>query len=89
MPCMSNEGNAVQNLYSSLPSLDELLRSSEFVALLDQHSRAVVTDTLRAELARARDEIAQGVHSAETLGELVDGLGAGARNQRHGSHSPH
>jgi L-seryl-tRNA(Ser) seleniumtransferase len=66
---------APEQLYRLLPSLDEILRRPEFLALQQTHSRLAMAEAARAELARARREIAWGMHTPGTLDALVEGLG--------------
>ena len=54
---------APEQLYRLLPSLDEILRRPEFLALMGLHPRAALAQAARAELARARTEIVQGIHT--------------------------
>src|SRR6202049_524432 len=53
---MKLQGNA--DLYSKLPSVDELLRSPELTALASKEGQVAVTDAARAVLASLREEIA-------------------------------
>jgi hypothetical protein len=47
-------------LYRLLPSVDELLQSSEVQALIAREGQPAVTDAVRAVLARLREEIGAG-----------------------------
>lgn len=67
---------APEPLYCYLPSLDEILRRPEFIALAERHPRAGLAEVARAKLDRARIEIAQGMHTPETVLALVGSLGA-------------
>jgi L-seryl-tRNA(Ser) seleniumtransferase len=49
-----------KDLYRKLPSVDELQRSQELVALASKEGQAAVTDAARAVLASLREEIARG-----------------------------
>src|SRR5688500_17156934 len=49
----------------SLPSVDRLLRSDAFAALLAEQPRELVTAALQQELASARDALAQGAGGTE------------------------
>ncbi len=62
-------------LFSLLPSLNEVLRSPEFVTLTSLYPRPMLAEIARAELARARTEIVQGVQTWETLQVFVESLG--------------
>jgi L-seryl-tRNA(Ser) seleniumtransferase len=53
------------DLYRLLPSVDELLKSTEIATLLEDEAQAAVTESVRAVLAKLRQEI-----SAGTLGSL-------------------
>lgn len=72
---MMHGQTAPDQLFSLLPSLDEVLRRPELLALADQYPRPMLAGVTRAELARARTEIVQGIHTVETLQVLVDNLG--------------
>jgi L-seryl-tRNA(Ser) seleniumtransferase len=48
------------DLYRLLPSVDELLKSSDLVALLSREGQPAVTESVRAVLSRLRDEISSG-----------------------------
>ena len=72
---------APEQLYRLLPSLDEILRRPEFLALMDLHPRAALAQAARAELARARTEIVQGIHTPETLHAFVESLGEAVARQ--------
>jgi L-seryl-tRNA(Ser) seleniumtransferase len=61
------------DLFRKLPSVDELLRTSELAALLAQEGRSAVTDAARSVLDRLRQEIGSG--SLQPSG--VDGALAG------------
>ena len=65
---------APQHLYRLLPSLDEVLRRPEFLALLELHPRSSLAHATRAELARARAGIVQGIHTPETLHAFLGSL---------------
>jgi L-seryl-tRNA(Ser) seleniumtransferase len=65
-------GNSEGNLYQLLPPLHELLQTTDFVALLEIHSRDSVVDAARAVLARLKTEIGDGRHTEMSLeGEVV------------------
>ena len=48
------------NLYSQLPSVDKVLRSSELAGLVAREGQASATEAIRSVLARVRSEIAAG-----------------------------
>jgi L-seryl-tRNA(Ser) seleniumtransferase len=62
------------DLYRKLPSVDELQRSRELVALASKEGQAVVTDAARAVLASLREEIAAGRLDANGLDQALSGL---------------
>ncbi len=55
------------SLYRLLPSVNDLLLSPEFAALLQMYSRSVTTEATRAVLIRIREEIAQGQLTRDSL----------------------
>jgi L-seryl-tRNA(Ser) seleniumtransferase len=64
-----------EQLYRLLPSVDQILRRPDFVALAEKHPRIALAEAARAELASARKEVAKGTHTPETLHALIEGLG--------------
>ncbi len=58
-----------------LPSVDRLLQSSEVTTLVETHGRQLVTEVIRAELDRARQEILAG-QKALSPAILIDRAGA-------------
>ena len=62
------------DLYRRLPSVDELLRSPELVALATKEGQAAVTDAARAVLASLRDEIAASRLNANAVDLALSGL---------------
>src|SRR5580698_6327757 len=62
------------DLYRRLPSVDELLRSPELVALATKEGQAAVTDAARAVLASLRDEITDGRLDANAVDLALSGL---------------
>jgi L-seryl-tRNA(Ser) seleniumtransferase len=62
------------DLYRKLPSVDELQRSRELVALASREGQAAVTDAARAVLASLREEIAAGRLDANGLDQALSGL---------------
>jgi L-seryl-tRNA(Ser) seleniumtransferase len=59
-----------------LPSVGDLLLAEPLQRLLESRPRQSVVYSARAVLKRIRDEIAQGVHSRETLSDVVASLPA-------------
>jgi L-seryl-tRNA(Ser) seleniumtransferase len=58
-------------LYRLLPSVDELLQSSEVQALIAREGQPAVTDAVRAVLARLREEIGAGRLSSPEMMEIA------------------
>ena len=70
-------------LYRKLPSVDEVLRDPEVVALVAQDGLPAVTDGARAVLARLREEIGAGHLDADGVDLALSGVaGAIARRVR-------
>jgi L-seryl-tRNA(Ser) seleniumtransferase len=65
------------DLYRKLPSVDELLRSPDLVAIVSSEGQASVTDAARAVLARLRAEIAAARLDAAAVDLALSGI-AGA-----------
>jgi L-seryl-tRNA(Ser) seleniumtransferase len=59
------------SLYRLLPSLNDLLLSPAFLALLQLHSHSEVTSSSRAVLARLKREIAEGQHTPASLTSVL------------------
>ncbi len=72
---MTRGENAPEELYRLLPSVDELLRRPEFVALGKKVSRLALAKAVREELARARADVVQGLQTQETLIGYIERLG--------------
>jgi L-seryl-tRNA(Ser) seleniumtransferase len=72
---MIDKNNSSERLYRLLPSVDEILRRPDFLALMEQYPRLAVAQAARAELARARTDIVDGVHTPETLHAFVENFG--------------
>ena len=68
---MTNEeranGKDIESLYRLLPSLNDLLLTARFEALLQSHSRSIVVASARATLAQLRREISDGPHTPASL----------------------
>jgi L-seryl-tRNA(Ser) seleniumtransferase len=64
----------VRSLYSLLPSLNALLLSPDFAAILQMESRSTVVRSTRAVLLRIRQEIGEGGHTQVSLKGRVAGL---------------
>jgi L-seryl-tRNA(Ser) seleniumtransferase len=61
-------------LFQKLPSTDELLRDPRIVALAARDGHAAVTESIRAVLARLRQEIAEQRLDEKSLNLALDGL---------------
>ena len=66
--------SAANNLYRELPQVGEVLDSASFRVLLAKHSRALVSEAVRAALDRLRQEIKANHHSEETIGAALANL---------------
>ena len=78
----------VRSLYRLLPSLNDLLLSPEFTAMLQAESRSTVVRSTREVLLRIKQEISNGEHTHASLGSRVAGLDTEvvteiARNRRY------
>src|SRR6266568_600000 len=62
------------DLYRELPSVDELLRDQEIVALVVQDGQAIVADACRAVLGSLRDEISAGHLDGSKLAFALSGI---------------
>ena len=67
---MNTEKNNKQELLSSLPSVDELLKGAGMVSLLSGHPRAVVVQAIREVLSEAREKIID-ARTADTSAEAL------------------
>ena len=65
---------AQSELFRELPSVDELLRATEFAALLEEHGTAAVTDAIRAVVNRLREQISSGLLDTDGLHLAFGGL---------------
>jgi L-seryl-tRNA(Ser) seleniumtransferase len=84
---MTNDHD-VRSLYRLLPSLNDLLFSPEFTAMLQAESRSTVVRSTRDVLLRIKQEISNGQHTHASLGSRVAGLDTEviieiARNRRY------
>jgi L-seryl-tRNA(Ser) seleniumtransferase len=84
---MSNDHD-VRSLYRLLPSLNDLLLSPEFSAMLQAESRGTVVRSTRDVLLRIKQEISDGLHTHASLDSRVAGLDTEviteiARNKRY------
>jgi L-seryl-tRNA(Ser) seleniumtransferase len=65
---------AHSELFRELPSVDELLHTRWFTALLEEHGTAAVTDAIRSVISRLRDQISSGLLDANGLRLALEGL---------------
>jgi L-seryl-tRNA(Ser) seleniumtransferase len=75
------KSSAKSEIFRELPSVDEVVRLADVVALADAHGIAAVTDAARAVLARLREEIASGLLDSAGLRIALGGLGRGIEEQ--------
>src|SRR5579863_4180460 len=68
-------------LFRELPSVDEVVRQSEILALAVIHGNAAVTDAARAVLSRLREEISSGLLDAPGLEIALGGLAGAIETQ--------
>jgi L-seryl-tRNA(Ser) seleniumtransferase len=61
-------------LFRQIPSVDELLRSSQFAALIDEHGAAAVTDAIRLVMTRLREQISSRLLDEAGLRLALEGL---------------
>jgi L-seryl-tRNA(Ser) seleniumtransferase len=64
----------LRSLYSSLPSLNDLLLEPRFSAVVQVESRDSVVRSMRAVLLRIREEIAEGQHDPASLNQRLGEL---------------
>jgi L-seryl-tRNA(Ser) seleniumtransferase len=64
----------VSNLYAMLPSLNDLLLTSEFALLLQTQPRPLIVSTARTVLAQLKQDIASGRHTAASLDQAMASL---------------
>ena len=69
------------DLYSKLPSVDELLHGAPLAALVAQDGPAAITSAIRSVLARVRGEIAAGRLDAQGLELALSGLADAVERQ--------
>ena len=68
-------------LFRKIPSVDELLRSPQFAALIDQHGTPAVTDAIRLVVTRLREQISSRLLDAAGLRLALEGLSSAADAQ--------
>jgi L-seryl-tRNA(Ser) seleniumtransferase len=72
-------------LFQKLPSTDELLRHPLILALVDRDGHAPVVESIRAVLARMRQEVAAGLLNEQSLDLALGGLTAAIEHHVHQS----
>jgi L-seryl-tRNA(Ser) seleniumtransferase len=72
---------AKADLYRRLPSVDELLRSPDLVAIVSSEGQASVTDAARAVLTRLRAEIAAARLDAASVDLALSGIAGAVERQ--------
>lgn len=72
---------SASDLYSKLPSVDELLRTPELTALAAKEGQVAVADAVRVVLGRLRDEISSGLLDAAALDLALLGIGSAVEAQ--------
>ena len=70
----ASDSDEAVGLYRLLPSVNDLLLTPGFVALLQIHSHSAVTKATRAVLIRVREKIAEGKQTRDSLVDLVSTL---------------
>ncbi|MBZ5706701.1 MAG: L-seryl-tRNA(Sec) selenium transferase [Acidobacteriia bacterium] len=69
------------DLYSKLPSVDELLRTPELTALSAKEGQVAVADAVRVVLGRLREEISSGLLDAAAVDLALAGVGSVVESQ--------
>ena len=72
-------------LFQRLPSTDELLRRPEIEILAEREGHSAVAESIRAVLARLRQEVAAAQLDEKSLDLALDGLSAAVERQLHQS----
>ena len=73
---------AKSDLYRKLPSVDDLLRETEIVALAAHEGHAAVADAARAVLTRLRTEISDGHLDSAAVDVAIAGLAGAVEHQQ-------
>jgi L-seryl-tRNA(Ser) seleniumtransferase len=68
-------------LFRDLPSVDELLRASQFSALMDEHGTTAVTDAIRSVIGRLREQISSGLLDGAAVRLALEGLKGAVEGQ--------
>ncbi|OLE12038.1 MAG: L-seryl-tRNA(Sec) selenium transferase [Acidobacteria bacterium 13_1_20CM_4_56_7] len=72
---------AKSGLFRELPSVDEVVRSSALIALVEAHGASAVTDAARSVLARLREEISSGLLDTSSVHVALQCLSAAIEKQ--------
>lgn len=82
---MANKGTRndrkPENLYSLLPSVNDLLLDAAFASIVQSHSHTAVVHAARAVLVRLKQEIAEGQHTRGSLQERFATLDQSVSNE--------
>ena len=82
---MANKGTRndrkPENLYSLLPSVNDLLLDAAFASIVQSHSHTAVVHAARAVLVRLKQEIAEGQHTRASLQERFATLDQSVSNE--------
>jgi len=70
----------MENLFASLPKVDDLLESEEIKELLDHMPRIIVVDSIRQEIDNIREKIREGA-AEETIIEEIKNIHLGIRKR--------
>jgi L-seryl-tRNA(Ser) seleniumtransferase len=68
-------------LFRELPSVDELIRTAEVSALIEEHGISTVADAARAVVARLRKDIASGLLDTDSLQVALAGMRVAIQEQ--------
>ncbi len=68
-------------LFRELPSVDELLRASQFAVLVEEHGATAVTDAIRSVIGRLREQISSGLLDGAGLHLALEGLSGAVEAQ--------
>ncbi|MFL6303458.1 MAG: L-seryl-tRNA(Sec) selenium transferase [Candidatus Sulfotelmatobacter sp.] len=72
---------AKSELFRELPSVDEVVRSSSLLPLVEAHGANAITDAARSVLARLREEIGSGLLDTSSVHVALQGLSAAIEKQ--------
>ena len=67
---MTQDNNVAQNILQKLPSVDSLLKESEFADLIVQSGREVVVESIRETINRIRQEFLSGTNTQINIDEI-------------------